>query len=485
MSKAIRALVIEDSERDALLLVRRLERSGFDPAWERVETAESLRAALARQAWDIAFSDHSMRGFGSLDALRIVKEQGLDIPLVILSGAISEEEAVSAMQAGAVDYVRKDNLARLIPVVERELRAGQERRERQQAEAAQRESQARKSAMLDSALDCIVTIDHEGKVFEWNPAAEKTFGYRRGEVIGKELAALVIPPALRERHRQGLARYLSTGQSSILGKRMEMSALRADGTEFPVELSITQVPTEGLPLFTGFIRDITERRQAEETLHATEARLQAMLDNSPNVVFMKDTEGRYVEINRQFEKVFRINRSQIVGKTDDEVFPREQAAAFRANDALVLQAGIPMEFEEAALHADGRHTSIVSKFPLRDANGKIYALCGIATDITERRRLAEQLRQFQKMESIGQLAAGVAHDFNNILAVIQGHTDMVLGGMVAGNDAEESLKQVAAAAKRAANLTRQLLAFSRKQEMQPQDMDLNGVIKDMTRMLER
>src|SRR5256886_2083835 len=272
MSKPIRVLIIEDSENDALLLVRKLERSGFEPAWKRVETAESLRAAVAADTWDIAFSDHSMHGFGSQEALRIVKAQGLDVPLVILSGAVGEEEAVTAMQAGAVDYIRKDDLSRLIPVVERELRAAQERRERQEAEAAQREIQARKSAMLDSALDCIVTIDHEGKVVEWNPAAEKTFGYHRAEVIGKELAALVIPPALRERHRQGLARYLSTGQSSILGKRIEMAALRADGTELPVELSITQVPTEGLPLFTGFIRDITERRQAEETLHATEAR---------------------------------------------------------------------------------------------------------------------------------------------------------------------------------------------------------------------
>src|SRR5438552_2949675 len=360
MSKPLRVLIVEDSENDALLLVRKLERSGFELTWKRVETTESLRAALTEQSWDIAFTDHSMPRFRSRDALAIVKEQGLDIPFVILSGAISEEEAVAAMQAGAVDYVRKDNLTRLVPVVERELRAAQERRKRQQAEAAQRESQARKSAILDSALDCIVTIDHQGKVFEWNPAAEKTFGYPRAEVIGRELAALVIPPALRERHRQGLARYLSTGQSSILGKRMEMSALRADGTEFPVELSITPVPTEGLPLFTGFIRDITERKQLEE-----------------------------------------------------------------------------------------------------------------------------QLRQLQKMESIGQLAAGVAHDFNNILAVIQGHTDMVLGGMVEGNDVEESLKQVSAAAKRAASLTRQLLAFSRKQEMQPQDVNLNEVVSGMTKMLER
>ncbi len=205
-----------------------------------------------------------------------------------------------------------------------------------------------------------MTIDHEGKVVEWNPAAEKTFGYRRAEVIGKELAALVIPPSLQERHRQGLARYLSTGQSSILGKRIEMAALRADGTEFPVELSITRVPAEGSPVFTGFIRDITERKQLEG-----------------------------------------------------------------------------------------------------------------------------QLRQLQKMESIGQLAAGVAHDFNNILAVIQGNTDLVLGGMVEGSDVEESLKQVAAAAKRGAGLTRQLLAFSRKEEMQPEEMSLNDVVSGMTRMLGR
>ena len=128
MSKPLRVLIVEDSENDALLLVRRLERSDFELAWKRVETVEGLRTALVDQTWDIAFSDHSMPRFRGRDALAIVKEQGLDIPFVILSGAISEEEAVAAMQAGAVDYVRKDNLARLIPVVERELRSAQERR---------------------------------------------------------------------------------------------------------------------------------------------------------------------------------------------------------------------------------------------------------------------------------------------------------------------------------------------------------------------
>lgn len=360
MSKPLRVLIVEDSENDALLLMDRLQASGFEPTWQRVQSAASLREALTQGQWDITFSDHSMPGLGSEEALDLVQQHGRDIPFVILSGAISEEQAVAAMRAGAVDYVRKDNLTRLIPLVERELRAAQIRREREQAEASQRESQARKSAMLDSALDCVVTIDHEGKIFEWNPAAERVFGRRRAEVIGRDLAELVIPAALRGRHRQGLARYLATGQSSILGRRIEMNALRADGSEFPVELSITRVLCDGPPIFTGFIRDLTERKQLEE-----------------------------------------------------------------------------------------------------------------------------QFRQAQKMESIGQLAAGVAHDFNNILAVIQGHTDMLLGGMVSGAETEDSLKQIARASSRAANLTRQLLAFSRKQQMQPQEMDLNDVIQGMGGMVGR
>jgi signal transduction histidine kinase len=135
---------------------------------------------------------------------------------------------------------------------------------------------------------------------------------------------------------------------------------------------------------------------------------------------------------------------------------------------------------------DGRKRWVAdSSIEMTDNQGNAKGSIGILMDITERRQLEEQLRQLQKMESIGQLAAGVAHDFNNILAVIQGHTDMILGGMVEGKDAEESLKQVSAAAKRAANLTRQLLAFSRKQEMQAQDLNLNNVVQGMSQMLTR
>ena len=135
--------------------------------------------------------------------------------------------------------------------------------ERKQAEAALQESEARKSAIVQTALDCVVTIDHEGKILEFNPAAERVFGHQRAEVLGRELAQVIIPPSQREAHRQGLKRYLATGETQVLGKRIELTALRSDGSEFPVELAITRMGTEGPPTFTGFVRDITQRKAAE------------------------------------------------------------------------------------------------------------------------------------------------------------------------------------------------------------------------------
>ena len=143
--------------------------------------------------------------------------------------------------------------------------------DRKRAEDELRRSEARKAAILDSALDCIVTIDHEGRITEFNPAAERTFGYRRDEVVGKQLADVIIPPSLREKHRLGFARYLATGEARMLGKRIELTAIRADGSEFPVELAITRIPLDGPPSFTGYLRDITERKRAEEELRRSEA----------------------------------------------------------------------------------------------------------------------------------------------------------------------------------------------------------------------
>jgi PAS domain S-box-containing protein len=149
---------------------------------------------------------------------------------------------------------------------------------RRRAQRSVRESEARKSAILASALDCVITIDHRGRVVELNRPAEETFGYRADDAIGREMAELIVPPALRERHRAGFARYLETGSGSILGRRIEITGMRADGSEFPVELAITRIGLPGPPMFTGYLRDITERKAAEAELRASRMRLVAATD---------------------------------------------------------------------------------------------------------------------------------------------------------------------------------------------------------------
>ena len=228
-----------------------------------------------------------------------------------------------------------------------------------------------------------------------------------------------------------------------------------------------------------------ERRRAEEALRESEKRLQAILDNSPAIIFLKNTEGRYLYVNPQFARLTPLTREQILGKTDAEIFLPEQAAAFRANDLKVLQAGVALEFEEVADQQDGPHTSIVSKFPLRNAEGKVYAICAIATDITERKSLEAQLRQSQKMEAIGQLAGGIAHDFNNLLTVINGYSELVLLSLPVEHPHCATFEQIRQAGEKASRLIRQLMAFSRQQVLQPKVLDLNAVVANIDTMLQR
>jgi PAS domain S-box-containing protein len=145
--------------------------------------------------------------------------------------------------------------------------------ERRRDTEALRAKEARHRAMLDAALDCVVTMDHEGCVVDFNPAAERTFGYSAADAVGRDMADLIIPPELRERHRRGLARYLATEDAVVLDHRLEITGLRADGTTFPVELTITRIDVPGPPTFTGYLRDITDRKAAEAELRASRARI--------------------------------------------------------------------------------------------------------------------------------------------------------------------------------------------------------------------
>jgi PAS domain S-box-containing protein len=185
--------------------------------------------------------------------------------------------------------------------------------ERTEAEEAARESQARTTAILESALDCIISMDHRGRIIEWNPAAERVFGHRRDDVTGLSLAEVIIPPALRARHREGMARYLAGGEPAILGKRVELTGLRADGSEFPVEVTVTRVDLPGPPTFTGLVRDITEqvraRAEREKLLAAEQAAREAAERATERLTFLADASSAMsssLDYRRTLRRVARL-----------------------------------------------------------------------------------------------------------------------------------------------------------------------------------
>lgn len=263
--------------------------------------------------------------------------------------------------------------------------------ERKRAEHSLRQSEEGMRAILDSALDCIITMDHHGRVVVFNPAAEKTFGYPREKAIGQLLSELIIPPLLRERHQKGLSRYLAIGETPVLGKRLELTAMRSNGSEFPVELAITRIGSQGPPMFTGFIRDITERKLSDEAIRASEQRFSSFMDNVPGFAWMKDEEGRYVYGNKFFQELLIAEEWR--GRTVEEVWPPEIAAPLRANDEKVIETKAPLQTVEMIVQAGEKRAVLSSKFPILNANGEVAFICGIGTDITERKQAEERLRE--------------------------------------------------------------------------------------------
>ena len=234
-----------------------------------------------------------------------------------------------------------------------------------------------------------LTLDTNGTIVEANLRAGTLLGINRQELIGQPFARFVASDAqdVFNRHCQEVIR---TGTRQIC----EVHLRKKVGASTCVYLKSLAVHDElgRITQWRTALLDMTERKRTEDALRESEERFRAIMDNSPTMVFLKDTGGRYLQVNRKFEDRFHVANRDLVGKTDQHIFPPEQERVFRANDRKVLEAGRPMEFEEVALHDDGPHTSIVMKFPLLNAQGECYALCGIATDITDRKRAEEKFR---------------------------------------------------------------------------------------------
>ncbi len=236
-------------------------------------------------------------------------------------------------------------------------------------------------ALLDSALDCIIAMDASGHVTEFNPAAERVFGYSREQAVGQELASLIIPAAVRERHRHGLRHYLETGEGPVLGRRLEVTALRADGSEILVELAITALREKGQPAFVAYLRDITARTKGEEASR----HLAAIVESSDDAIISKDLNGIITSWNAAAQRLFGYTPEEIIGKPVTTLIPSD-----RQHEEPVILGRIRRgeridHYETVRRRKDGSLFNIsVTVSPLKDENGKVIGASKIARNITDR-----------------------------------------------------------------------------------------------------
>ncbi len=269
------------------------------------------------------------------------------------------------------------------------------------AAVALRESEARKTAILETSLDAIVSIDHHGVIREWNPAAERIFGYAREQALGHRLDSLIVPAATTEKYLPGLADYLMTGVGSLIGRPIEILARRANDEEFPIELALTQIPASEPPTFTAFMRDITDRKAADEALRRSESRKAAVLETALDAIVSIDSENKVIEWNPAAVRIFGYSRELAMGRDmAGLIVPRSNLEVRRKGLARFLQSGrgrmLGHRIEVMAMRANGAEFPVeltVTKIPGEDGPP---VFTSFIRDITDRRRTEEALRKSEE-----------------------------------------------------------------------------------------
>lgn len=356
------------------------------------------------------------------------------------------------------------------------------------------ESREQIRTILDSAAEAIVTIDDQGIIQTFNRAAERMFGYASPEALGENVT-LLMPEPYHSEDDEYITNYLKTDYAKIIGIEREVTGRRKDGTTFPSQLLVAEVGLESRRLFTGIVRDISERKEAEEKLRQSDV----WLTDAQRIAHMGFWDWN-VETNELYwsDEIYSIFglTPDLFGATYDAfitaVHPDDRNMVKSAVDAA-LNEGAPYSIDHRTVLPNGeiRHVHEQGEVT-RNASGKATRMLGTVIDITDRKRgeeervkLEAQLRQSQKMEAIGQLAGGVAHDFNNLLTVINGYSALVMEALGPDNPLREDVAEILDAGKRAGLLTSQLLAFSRKQVLQPTVLNVNVVVLEVEKMLRR
>ena len=482
----LRLLIVDDDPDDLDLCLRGLRKSGipFDAA--SALTREEFNRKVREQSFDIVLADYRMKGWTGIDALQTVQAVSPSIPVILVSGTLGEELAVDCIKLGITDYVLKHQLARL-PMA---LRRAREERSLRQAEMkatrALRESEERYRILVENAPEAIVVLDVEtGRFVDCNDNALRLFRVMREELLNHTPAD--FSPAVQPDDRPSAEALTEQIALAAQGQKpcFEWVHRNSQGDEIPCEIHFVSLPSTSRPLVRGSILDITERKRAEAALRESEARYRGLVDNATYGIYWATPSSDLLFVNPALVQMLGFDSAEhllAIGNT------RSLYVDPSLQDRLHSEylPGGRLESTVEWKRKDGKIISVringrCAQDPLHGAE----CIEVIVQDVTERIALEEQLREAQKCEAIGQLAGGIAHDFNNMIGAVMGWADMGVEESAPDSPFHRYFEKVRHQAQRAAALTRQLLAFARRQILEPRDMDLNQSVIETLSLLEK
>ena len=352
--------------------------------------------------------------------------------------------------------------------------------------------------LLEALPDAVVAVDHTGTIVQVNSQAQELFGYKRSEMVGRKVEMLV-PEGDRGQHRHHRETYSKTPKTRRMGANLDLSGRRRDGSKFPVEISLSPVATDKGALVLSAIRDMSDRKKiaeelrcANDELHRRTAeqlseyhsRLLSIIDSSEDAILSKDLNGTITSWNKGAERIYGYTPDEVVGKNISLLIPGDRPDEIPEILRKIGRGEKVEHHESARITKDGRRLDVsVSVSPLRNTAGAIVGASAIARDVTAQKRAESQLRQSQKMEAIGRLAGGVAHDFNNILGIINACAEFLRDRIDPASEPSLYVENIRKAIERGRSLTKQMLAFSRTPSVQPRVFDLNDRVRDISKLL--
>jgi|HubBroStandDraft_6_1064221.scaffolds.fasta_scaffold17645_2 PAS domain S-box-containing protein len=353
-------------------------------------------------------------------------------------------------------------------------------------------------SLLEAIPDAIIAVNQQGIILQANSQTEVMFGYTRDELIGRRIETLV-PDRFREQHRHHRDHFAEQPKARRMGPGLDLWGRRQDGSQFPVEISLSPIPTDDGIVVLSAIRDVSDRVRIEEELRRAhqelsdrkdrqlweyQHRLSLIVDSSQDAIIGKNLDGIITHWNKGAEHIYGYVAEEVIGRPISLLAPDDHKDEIPKILESIRNGHHVEHFETVRVTKDGRHLNIsISISPIHNAAGEIVGASTIARNITSQKKAEDLLRQSQKMEAIGRLAGGIAHDFNNILGIITMSAELLRDYVTSDDLPKELIGHIRDASKRGSALTKQLLGFSRKQPLQPKLLDLNDRLKDICKLL--